>query len=534
MFQFLGDIEYANTVYSLIPPLLAILMVILTRRVILSLGVGIVVGAMMLNQFNVPGGLAKIFNTVRDIFVTSNESNWHFNTWNIFILLFLVILGIMTALISMAGGTRAFGDWAIKRVKTRKGAQLLTVVLGIIVFIDDYFNSLAVGQVSRPLTDRHRMSRAKLAYFLDSTAAPVCVISPVSSWGAYIIGLIGTVLTAHQVTDYSAFTGFLYIIPMNLYAVLAILLVIATAWLNISFGKMRKLEDKAMTSGDVLGDDRHVPGQQSDLPESDKGNIGDLIWPIVALVIGTVGAMIYTGYQVVAAAGDSVNVLSIFENTAVAKSLIYGGLFGLIVTVILFLPKGYSFRMFWMGVKSGIQSMLPAIYILITAWTINTIISELQTGQYLAGLVHDLNLPIGFLPALLFILSAFMAFSTGTSWGTFGLMLPIAGQIAATIDVTYMLPMLAAVLSGSVLGDHCSPISDTTILSSTGAGCNHIDHVLTQLPYAIVAGIISVIGYLVLGFTGSATIGFIVSIVLFIGVVWYLKGTYGGHEPDQT
>ncbi|UOQ92402.1 Na+/H+ antiporter NhaC family protein [Halobacillus shinanisalinarum] len=514
--------EYVNSVFSLIPPLLAIVMVILTRRVLLSLGLGIFLGALMLHQFDFAGAIAKIFNTVRDIFVTVNESTWEFNTWNIFILLFLLILGMMTAFISMAGGTRAFGDWAIKRVKSRKGAQLLTVFLGIIVFIDDYFNSLAVGQVSRPLTDRHRISRAKLAYYLDSTAAPICVVSPISSWGAYIIGLIGTVLVTHQVTEYSAFTGFLYMIPMNLYAVVAILLVIATAWFNINFGFMRKHEEKAMNTGEVRGEGDTL-GVLTSLPESHKGRVSDLIWPIIALLIGTVSAMVYTGYQAVAS--DSVTILAIFENTAVAKSLVYGGLAGLIVTLLVFLPKGFSFKDWRLGFKSGIKSMLPAIFILITAWTITTIISELETGTYLAGLVQAWNIPLGLLPALIFIFAAFMAFSTGTSWGTFGLMLPIAGQVAANTDVSYMLPMLAAVLAGSVLGDHCSPISDTTILSSTGAGCDHMDHVNTQLPYAIVAGGIAVVGYLVLGFTGSTILGFATSIALLIGVVFYMKKT---------
>ncbi|MFD2924955.1 Na+/H+ antiporter NhaC family protein [Halobacillus naozhouensis] len=514
--------EFVNSVFSLIPPLLAIIMVIVTRRVLLSLGIGIFLGALMLQQFDFAGAVAKIFNTVRDIFVAMNESAWEFNTWNLFILLFLLILGIMTAFISMAGGTRAFGNWAIHRVKSRKGAKLLTVFLGLIVFIDDYFNSLAVGQVSRPLTDRHRISRAKLAYFLDSTAAPVCVISPISSWGAYIIGLIGTVLATHQVAEYSAFTGFLYMIPMNLYAVVAILLVIATAWFNINFGLMRSHEDRAVGMDEGLGNEENQD-VLTNLPESHQGKVGDLIWPIIALLVGTVGAMVYTGYQAVAATGINVTILAIFENTAVAKSLVYGGLAGLIVTLLVFLPKGFSFKDWMLGFKSGIQSMLPAIYILITAWTITTIISQLETGAYLAGLVQEWNIPLGLLPALVFILAAFMAFSTGTSWGTFGLMLPIAGQIAANTDVSYMLPMLAAVLAGSVLGDHCSPISDTTILSSTGAGCDHMDHVNTQLPYAIIAGAIATIGYLVLGFTGSIILGCAASILLLVVFVWYMK-----------
>ncbi|WP_349408386.1 Na+/H+ antiporter NhaC family protein [Pseudalkalibacillus sp. SCS-8] len=510
-----------NTIYSLIPPLLALLMVALTRRVLLSLGTGIVVGALMLHDFNVPASGMKIFEIVRGIFVVQNDAGgWEVNTWNVFILLFLLILGIMTSLIAIAGGSRAFGEWAIKKVKTRVGAQILTIVLGIIIFIDDYFNSLAVGNVSRPLTDRHKISRAKLAYYIDSTAAPVCVISPVSSWGAYIIGLIGTILVTHEVTNIGALEAFVTMIPMNIYALAALLLVFATALFNINLFSMKTHEERAVNKGQVLNpDNKAVPGEQSDLPESDKGKVGDLIWPIVALIIGTVAAMLYTGAQ---ATEGEVTILSMFENTDVAKSLVYGGLVGLAVIVILFLTKGLPSKHFGTGIWKGIESMLPAIYILLFAWVIVAIIDEIGTGKYLAGIV-DGNINLAYLPVLLFLISGIMAFATGTSWGTFGVMLPIAGEIAAATDITYLLPVLAAVLAGSVFGDHCSPISDTTILSSTGAGSNHIDHVMTQLPYAILAAIVSSIGFIILGFTQSITISLLISIVLMVGVAFVLR-----------
>ncbi len=510
-----------NTIYSLIPPLLALLMVALTRRVLLSLGTGIVVGALMLNNFDIVASGMKIFEILRSLFVVQNDAGaWEVNTWNVFILLFLLLLGIMTSLIAIAGGSRAFGEWAIKRVKTRVGAQILTIVLGIIIFIDDYFNSLAVGNVSRPLTDRHRISRAKLAYYIDSTAAPVCVISPVSSWGAYIIGLIGSILATHEVADYGALEAFIRMIPMNIYALAALLLVFATALFNINLFSMKTHEERAINEGQVLDpDNKAVPGEQTGLPESDRGKVGDLIWPIIALIVGTVAAMLYTGAQ--ATDGD-VTLLSMFENTDVAKSLVYGGLFGLAVTVVLFLMKQLPGKHFGIGIWKGIQSMLPAIYILIFAWVIVAIIDEIGTGKYLAGIV-DGNINLAFLPVLLFLIAGIMAFATGTSWGTFGVMLPIAGEIAAATDITYLLPVLAAVLAGSVFGDHCSPISDTTILSSTGAGSNHIDHVMTQLPYAILAAIISSIGFLILGFTQSIALSLVISIALMVGVALILR-----------
>ncbi len=496
-------------------------MVALTRRVLLSLGAGIIAGALMLNDFNVGNTAIHVWEILRGLFVTQSDAGtWELNKWTIFILLFLLLLGIMTSLIAIAGGSRAFGEWASKKVKSRVGAQLLTIFLGLIIFIDDYFNSLAVGNVSRPLTDRHRISRAKLAYYIDSTAAPVCVISPVSSWGAYIIGLIGTILATHEVTNIGALEAFMKIIPMNIYALSALLLVFATAILNINLFSMKTHEERAINEGLVVDPaSKSVPGQQMDLPESDKGTVGDLIWPIIALIIGTVGAMLYTGAQ--ATKGD-VTLLAMFENTDVAKSLVWGALIGLAVTLIFFLTKGLPGKHLRLGIWKGLQSMLPAIYILVFAWVIVEIIDEIGTGKYLAGIV-DGNINIAFLPVLLFIISGIMAFATGTSWGTFGVMMPIAGEIAAATDITYLLPVLAAVLAGSVFGDHCSPISDTTILSSTGAGSNHIDHVMTQLPYALLAALISAAGFLVLGFTQSILITLLVSIVLLVIVSLALK-----------
>ncbi|RBW71278.1 Na+/H+ antiporter NhaC family protein [Bacillus taeanensis] len=505
-----------HSALSLIPPILALIMVMVTRKVLLSLGIGIIVGALMINQYSVGDSALQIYEIVKGIIISDGS----LNTWNIYIIFFLLLLGMITSLISMAGGSRAFGEWAMKRVKTRVGAQLITILLGIIIFIDDYFNSLAVGNVSRPLTDRHRVSRAKLAYLIDSTAAPICIISPISSWGAYIIAIIGGLLATHGVTEISALSAFMTMIPMNLYAIIAMILVVAAALYNINLGSMKTHEERAVKTGEVLDPQKgEVPGETSDLPESSNGKVRDLVLPILALIAATVAFMMITGAQ---NTEGTATILSIFENTDVAASLLYGGLVGLAVTIVIFLTKGMSAGSFGKGLWSGIKSMLPAIYILFFAWTLIEIISGLGTGKYLAGLVNE-HINIAYLPFLLFIIAGFMAFATGTSWGTFGIMLPIAADIAAAADITMLLPVMAAVLAGSVFGDHCSPISDTTILSSTGAGSHHIDHVMTQLPYTAAAAVISAIGYLVLGFTGSVLAALLSALVLLTIFIFITK-----------
>jgi tetracycline resistance efflux pump len=515
----------SGTIYSLIPPLVAILMVILTRRVLFSLGVGIVSAAFVL-QWNVvreegvgsflQDSFQSIWNSFKAIFVSEGS----LNTWNMYIVFFLLLLGVITAFISLTGGSRAFGEWAEKRVKSRVGSQILAAVLGIIIFIDDYFNALAVGQVSKPLTDRHRVSRAKLAYIIDSTSAPICVISPVSSWGAYIIAIIGTILATHGISEYTALSAFVQMIPMNLYVITAILMVFITAIFNINLGSMKVHEQRAIERGEMVDPAKPVIGDlKQDLPQSQRGNIGDLIWPIIALVIGTVGSMIWTGYTAVE---ENRTLLAIFENTDVAASLLYGGLLGMVVAFILFFiqattKKSVSTGLFYKGIIEGVKSMLPAIYILLLAWMIVDLIGQLETGSYLATKVEQANINVSLLPVILFVVAGLMAFSTGTSWGTFGIMLPIAGEIMASTDVNMLLPALAAVLAGSVFGDHCSPISDTTILSSTGAGSHHIDHVLTQLPYALTSAIIASIGFIVMGVTGSTILGiFVVLLSLLV------------------
>ena len=516
-----------NTIFSLVPPVVVILMVMITRRVILSLGVGIVTAALLLSNFSLGKTFFILWEAVKGIFIS--DHTW--NTWSIFILLFLILLGVVTAFTNILGGSKAFGEWAMKRVKSRTGAQVMTAIVGIIIFIDDYFNSLIVGQISRPVTDSYRVSRAKLAYIIDSTSAPVCVVSPISSWGAYIIGILGTIFTLHHVTEYSPLTAFIKMIPMNLYVWAALAIVFIVAFWGIDFGPMKKHEARAVRTGEVVDKNKTISGDfMNPLPVCENGTVGDLIWPLASLVAATVLAMLWTGYEAID--GGKVSILTIFENTDVAKSLLYGGLGGLFVTLGIFVYKSFVKKSinpntFIVGVKEGVKSMVPACIILIFAWTIVTLIDEFQTGDYLASLVQQSNIHISLFPFLLFIVAGMMAFVTGTSWGSFGILLPIAGEIAVSTDMNMLLPALSAVLAGTVFGDHCSPISDTTILSSTGAGSNHIDHVITQLPYAFAAACIAAIGYLMLGITESTLASLAAVIVgLFILAVIVKKQNF--------
>ncbi|MGO4889699.1 Na+/H+ antiporter NhaC family protein [Anaerobacillus sp. MEB173] len=505
-----------HSILSLLPPVLALLMVIVTRRVLLSLGVGIIIGGLMVNSFSPLDTLTQIFSIAGSIFVVDGG----LNTWELYIIFFLLILGMISSLISLVGGSRAFGEWAMQRVQTRVGAQLVAFFLGIIIFVDDYFNSLVVGNVSRPLTDRHKISRSKLAYIVDSTAAPVCILTPISSWGAYIITLIGGIFITHGVTQYEALQAFILMIPMNLYAILTLLMVVAVIIFKLDFSLMKKHEEQAINSKIVIDEYKVlIQKERNDENVSASGKVGDLLWPIITLVFGTTFFMILTGIQ---ASDGEINVLMIFENTDVTASLLYGGLLGLLVATVLVLLKHIPVSVFGKGLWTGVKAMLPAIYILFFSWIIIDIIAELGTGTYLAGLVNE-HINTAYLPVLLFIIAGFMAFSTGTSWGTFAILLPIAGEIAALTDISLILPVIAAVMAGSIFGDHCSPISDTTILSSTGAGCHHIDHVMTQLPYALIIAGITIIGYIVLGITGSVMVGLLVSILILISFIILMK-----------
>lgn len=508
-------IDFASSPLSLLPPLVALSLAVITRRVLVSLGVGILLGALLLTNYSVADGSSYVVTKVASVFVEDGG----LNTWNMSIVGFLLLLGMMTALLTLSGGTRAFAEWAQVRVKSKRGSKLLAAFLGVFIFVDDYFNSLAVGSISRPVTDRFYVSRAKLAYILDSTAAPMCVVMPASSWGAYIMTIIGGILVSHGITEYSALGAYIRLVPMNFYAIFALLMVFAVVWFQLDVGQMRKHEMEA-SQGRGFDDDNdsqqaHDLNEELDIKESEHGKVSDLILPIVLLIIATISAMLYTGGQSLAADGKAFDLFGAFENTDVGTSLIYGGLVGLAMALFTVfkqqLPMIDVVKTLWIGAKS----MFGAILILVFAWTIGSVIGDMKTGAYMSSLVQG-NINPHWLPVILFLLSGLMAFSTGTSWGTFGIMLPIAGDMAGATDIALMLPMLSAVLAGSVFGDHCSPISDTTILSSTGARCNHIDHVSTQLPYALATALVSCVGFVVLGMTASVLISFSAASVAFV------------------
>lgn len=515
-------ISYSNSALSLIVPLVALTLAIVTRKVLLSLGCGILLGALFLTDFNLSNTVTHLVDLATGLVWESGDlskgSAWEvgsFNSWNLSIIGFLLLLGMLTSIMMVSGSTGAFADWAKKKITTRRGSTLLTAFLGIFIFVDDYFNSLAVGSVSRPLTDRYKVSRAKLAYLLDSTAAPMCVLMPVSSWGAYIIAVIGGILASHAITDVSPLSAFMQMIPMNFYAIFAVAMVFAVVWLDLDFGVMKR-EEEAAQQGELFDSKKGRPaGAAVDLEESDKGHISGLILPIAVLILATVFFMINSGASSLAADGKAFSVLGAFENTDVGASLIYGALSGVFVSLILSAISGVSITLLLQACFHGAKSMMPAVYILFFAWAIGSTIGSIETGKYLAALVGE-SIPVELLPVIMFIVAGFMAFATGTSWGTFGIMLPIAGDMAAGTEIALMLPMLASVLAGSVFGDHCSPISDTTILSSTGANCHHMDHVLSQLPYAISTALVCIVGYLILGATGSIFTGFMASAIAFV------------------
>lgn len=499
-----------GTWISILPPVIAIVLVITTKKVLPSLGAGVLSAALIVGGYN-PIEMVKLtWEAFAAIFWVDGAINGVY----VPILIFTMTLGMITALILMAGGSAAFSDWAIQRIKTRRGAQALGAILGIVIFIDDYFNALAVGQVARPVTDRQNVARAKLAYLIDSTSAPVAVLAPFSSWGASIIGIMAPLVAASALTV-SEFQAFLSAASMNYYAVAAITTVLLVVTFQLDFGPMRAEERRAVEEGKTYDSSQDIPGELSeDLPVHAPGAMRALIVPFLALVAGVLGGIIYTGYT----GGGSWAVLDIMANTDVNMALIYGAVLGFASAMYYYMrytmkdPK-FGQSTLGSGLLEGLKSMLPAVYILLLAWMLGSLIDGLGTGEYLGGLVLDANMPVQWLIPVMFLMAGAMAFSTGTSWGSFGILLPIAGSIMNSIDAPeFLLPAFGAVLAGAVFGDHCSPISDTTILSATGAGSNVLTHVITQLPYAITGGVATTLGYIVFAITGSGVIG-LVSVV---------------------
>ncbi len=499
---------------TIVPPLVAITLALITKKVIVSLLIGILSGAFILTGFSPVGAISLSAMTM-----------WEkvSDPWNVAILIFLVSLGILTYLMVIAGGAAAYGEWATKRIKSRAGAQLASLLLGIIIFIDDYFNCLTVGTVMIPVTDRFRVSRAKLAYIIDSTAAPVCVLAPVSSWVVTIMSTMGEKFRDVGITM-EPFTAFIRTLPMNLYAWVTLAMVAFVAVTELDFGPMERFEREAKATGNVYGP--QAPEENVRLPKiSEKGTVLDLVVPVIGLIVFAIVMMAYTGGYF----AESIGFLDAIKNTDAATALMYAGFLALALALVMFLPRGVvQITRLPEAVWRGFLSMVPAMLILCFAWTIGGVISELGTGLFLATRVGQALNPALY-PVIMFILACIIAFATGTSWGTFAIMIPIAIDFAVLLAPDLLIGMIAAVLAGAVYGDHCSPISDTTILSSTGAGCNHIDHVSTQLPYATVSAVMCGIGYIVYGFMAHSganqAITIAVSLLVTLGLLGLaLKG----------
>ncbi|MEG1043681.1 MAG: Na+/H+ antiporter NhaC family protein [Oscillospiraceae bacterium] len=483
---------------SLLPPLIAIVLALATKEVISSLTIGILSGAFIyaINSPMTNGVIGTVFDGT--FFALTNR-------FSVYIIIFLAILGALVYVITRAGGSKAYGEWATKKIKTRVGAQLSTCVLGMLIFIDDYFNCLTVGTVMNPVTDKYKISRVKLAYLIDSTAAPICIIAPISSWAASVIVYM-------EGTGMNGMTAFLQSIPYNLYAVLTIVMVIVMSLTNLEFGPMAKYEKLAREKGDLSIVNPTI--HQEDEQGSSKGNVMDLVLPILSLVIFSIIAMLYVGGYF----GGNMSIFEALGNTDAAVAITYGAFAALIFTFALFVPrKLLSFKEFMSGIGNGIGTMTQAFIILTLAWGMSTVCRDmLSTGEYVGNIVSTSNIAPSLIPAIIFIVAAFLSFSMGTSWGTFGILIPIIISICDAIAPELMIISLSATLAGSVFGDHCSPISDTTILSSTGANCDHIVHVTTQMYYSVLVAVCCVAGYLVAGFTRNIYLTLIISTVMLL------------------
>jgi hypothetical protein len=489
------------TFWSLVPPLVAIVLALISKEVYSSLAIGLIFGGMLASGFNFEGTMKAIFEKG---FVSVLSS-----AYNVGILIFLVILGMVVALMNKTGGSDAFGKWASKRIKTRVGAQLMSVLLGCLIFIDDYFNCLTVGSVMRPVTDKHQVSRAKLAYLIDATAAPVCIISPISSWAAAVTGFVD---------GEDGFALFIKAIPFNYYALLTIvMMIVITVW-KFDFGPM-KLHEENAKKGDLFttGEEKF---DELDRGSHKDGKLIDMLFPIISLIICCVIGMLYTG-GIFSGAG----IIEAFSNCDASVGLSMGSFVSLIITLIFYIVRrSLKFTECMDCLPAGFKAMVPAILILTFAWSLKSITDVLGAKEFVATMMeHSASGMQLLLPAIIFVVAVCLAFSTGTSWGTFGILIPIVVAVFAGKDSQMMIISISACMAGAVCGDHCSPISDTTIMASAGAQSNHINHVNTQLPYAMLVAAVSFVSYIIAAFIKNAVLSLIIAVVLMIAVLFIIK-----------
>ena len=488
-----------GTLLALLPPVIAIVLALMTKEVYSSLFVGILAGSLIYSNWNLWDMVLNTFDVMISKICDS---------WNVGILIFLVLLGMMVSMINKAGGSAAYGRWAAKHIKSKSGAMISTCILGVLIFIDDYFNCLTVGSVMRPVTDKHKVSREKLAYIIDATAAPVCIIAPISSWAAAVSSVA---------PEGEGLSLFISSIPYNLYALLTLFTVIFMAKVGLDFGKM-KIAERNADMGIGYPEDENTQAASNT-----KGTVLDLVLPIVVLIVSCVLTMIYTGGFFDPESGVYMNFVDAFAGCDASMGLVLGSFFALAVTFVLYLPrKVITFKQFADSFVDGFRAMVSSILILIFAWTLSGVTNQLGAKVFVAELVRGAagNLA-NFLPAIIFVIGCFLAFSTGTSWGTFGVLLPIVCAVFPSGEL--MIISVAACLAGAVCGDHCSPISDTTIMASAGADCNHIDHVSTQLPYALTVAGVTFVGYIIAGFVRNAWIVLPVSLVMMAAVLLAIR-----------
>jgi len=507
-----GDVEHTSfvwgTVASLLPPVAAIVLALITKEVYSSLFLGIIVGCFLYTNGSPIDAFQDFVSRL-----TSNAGG------NMGILMFLVILGTMVALMIRAGGSKAYGDWAVSHIKTKSGALWSTFILAIVLGVDDYFNNLTTGNVMRPVADGHHISRAKLSYMCDATAAPVCIMMPVSSWAAAVTGIIGNEEVGFQI--------FLKAIPYNYYAILTLVFIVVMTCLNIDYGPMRKHENNA-AKGDLYTTPERPFAGVEEMKFNPNGKVIDLVLPVLVLVGCCVGSMVYVGYQ-----NGGTDLITAFANTSAFDALPLGSLVALIFTMLFFMVRrAMSFTELMDCLPNGFKQMVPAILILCLAWTIGDVTKALGAPEFVADLVSKFGPGLkNFLPAVVFLIAAFLGFATGTSWGTFTILLPIvipvfSGGIPAA-DLTselingndMLMIAIAATLGGAVMGDHCSPISDTTIMASSGAQCYHLNHVATQLPYAMTVAAVCFANYILASFIQNVVINLAIAIVCMVVVL---------------
>lgn len=487
----------SETVWSLLPPVVTIILALVTKEVYMSLAIGIFMGAFMFSGFSLLGAIDTMFGIMSDKV-----------GGNVYILVFLVLLGIMVAAIQKSGASQAYGDYAARTIKGKRSSLFVTMVLGVLIFIDDYFNCLTVGTVMRPVTDRFKVTRAKLAYIIDATAAPICIIAPVSSWAAAVTSSLP------EGSDIDGFALFLSTIPMNLYAWLTIIFMLVLIWSGKDFSRMAAFEKR---SGGTLVIPAEYAEDENTAPVG-HGKIIDLILPLLILIGGCVFGMLYTGGIL-----EGKGVADAFADCESAKGLVIGSFIALVFTFALYIPRRIlSFNQFCSCFVEGFKQMTSAIMILTLAWTLSGVVGKeyLNIGGYVGSVVSNNATVAIMLPAVFFIVAMGLAFATGTSWGTFGILIPIVLAIVNN-DQSLMVMTVAAVLAGSVGGDHVSPISDTTILASAGAQCHHIDHVSTQIPYVLIVATSCFLGYIIDGFTGNAMVGGLSALVIMLAIQFY-------------